>query len=305
MLGVLLLLLVNQSTLFEVNGQLSARPRGRLNIARLESLDGRIVKDTYVGPDGRFRLKKIPEGQYSITVRVGRSRLVRQTISILPAFADKKNRISFKLDVNKAAVEMAAQKVNVAALQVPQKARAELRKAFEAKGDISKVRQHLEAAIKIAPNFEEALNNLGTLHFRDRDYAIARELFERALKSNPESFAARVNLGGALLSLGEFERALQENIKAAGQRPNDSLAQSQLGMSYFYLRRYAEAVPHLELAKKADPLSPALPGLFLAMIREASGDRVGAISEYEEFLKAHPGHSTTEGIERRLASLKL
>ena len=297
--AALLLLLVNQPVRYEVIGQLSCQLRTRFGQVRLESLDGRFVEQTDSGPDGRFRLTKIPDGQYVVTVRIGRIREIRQTISVFPEFADKKRRVSFKLDVEKAIVQQSAQKANVAALLVPDKARTELRKSFEAKGDLEKAQQHLEAALKIAPNFEEALNNLGTIYYRKHDFVAAKDLFERALKTNPESFVGRVNLGGALLGLGQFDRALAENSKAAAQRPTDSLAQAQLGLSFFYLRRLDEALPHLEQAKQTDPFSPALPGLFLAMIHESMGNTSAAIAEYAEFLKMHPNHAASTNVERK------
>src|SRR5262245_61405551 len=137
-LAALLLLLVQQPVRYEVIGQLSAKPRTRFGLVRLESIDGRTVEQTYIGPDGRFRLTKIPEGQYVVTVRVGRIREVRQTIAVIPEFADKKRRVSFKVDVDNAVVQQSAQKANVGALLVPQKARSELRKAYQAKGDLEK-----------------------------------------------------------------------------------------------------------------------------------------------------------------------
>ena len=299
--AALLLLLVNQPVRYEVIGQLSSKLRMRFGQARLESLDGRFVEQTYFGPDGR-RPTKIPDGQYVVTVRIGRIREIRQTISVFPEFADKKRRVSFKLHVEKAIVQQSAQKANVAALLVPNKARMELRKSFEAKGDLEKAQQHLEAALKIAPNFEEALNNLGTIYYRKHDFVAAnRSSFERALKTNPDSFVGRVNLGGALLGLGQFDRALAENSKAAAQRPTDSLAQAQLGLSFFYLRRLDEALPHLEQAKQTDPFSPALPGLFLAMIHESMGNTSAAIAEYAEFLKMHPNHAASTNVERAAA----
>src|SRR5262249_235550 len=205
---------------------------------RLESLDGRFVEQVYFGPDGRFRLAKVPDGQYVVTARIGRIREVRQTISVFPEFPDKKLQVSFKLDVDKAIVQKSPQKATAAGVLGAEKARTELRRSFEAKGDLEKAQQHLEAALKIAPNFEEALNNLGTIYYRKHDFVAAKDLFERALKANSDSFVGRVNLGGALLGLGEFDRALAENTKAAVQRPTDSLAQAQLGISLFYLRRH-------------------------------------------------------------------
>jgi tetratricopeptide (TPR) repeat protein len=142
------------------------------------------------------------------------------------------------------------------------------------------------------------------MSYRDREFDKAREFFERALRANPNSYAARVNLGGALISLGDYDRALQENLKALEMRPSDSLAQSQTGQTLFDLKRYDEALVHLQAAKRVDPMSFTLPGLFIAQIYEIRGDRASALSEYQEFLKVHPGNSYTAFVKRQIARLE-
>jgi len=124
------------------------------------------------------------------------------------------------------------------------------------------------------------------------------------VKANPNSYAAQVNLGGALISLGEYDRALQENLKALEMRPGDSLAQSQTGQALFHLKRYDEALPHLEKAKHVDPMSFTMPGLFIAQIRQFRGDKDGAITEYKEFLAEHPGGPFTTFVRSQLAVLE-
>src|SRR5262249_37153640 len=85
------------------------------------------------------------------------------------------------------------------------------------------------------------------------------DLFQRALSANPNSFVAQVNLGGALVSLGDYERALVENFKALEMRAGDSLAEAQTGQALFHLNRYDEAMQHLQKAKQIDPMSFTLP----------------------------------------------
>jgi tetratricopeptide (TPR) repeat protein len=111
-------------------------------------------------------------------------------------------------------------------------------------------------------------------------------------------------LGGALISIGNYERALVENFKAIAMRPGDSLAQSQTGQAFFHLQRYDEALVHLETAKRIDPASFTLPGLFIAQIRALKGDAAGAIDEYKEFLKTHPGYPDTQWVELQLLRLE-
>ena len=179
-----------------------------------------------------------------------------------------------------------------------------MRRAYDAKGDVEKARRHLQRAIEISPNFDEALNNLGTYYYRDGRFETAANLFQRALNANPNSFVAQVNLGGALVSFGDYERALVENFKALEMRPGDSLAEAQTGQALFHLSRYDEAMQHLQKAKQIDPMSFTLPGIFIAQIRQIQGDREGAIAEYREFLKVHPGHPSSKFAETQLSILE-
>ena len=87
-------------------------------------------------------------------------------------------------------------------------------------------------------------------------------------------------------------------------RADDALAQAQTGESLFYLMRYGEAITHLERAQQLDPMSFALPGVFIARIGASQGDTAGAIAEYKEFLKIHPGHPSTAFVQRQLLELE-
>jgi len=93
-------------------------------------------------------------------------------------------------------------------------------------------------------------------------------------------------------------------LKAVAMRPGDSLAQSQTGQALFFLKRYDEALLHLETAKKTDPMSFTLPGFFIAQIYQIQGEKSRAIEEYREFLRVHPGHAYTALIEARIRALE-
>src|SRR5262249_964167 len=173
-----------------------------------------------------------------------------------------------------------------------------------AKGDSEKAKKHLEKAIEIAPNFEAALNDLGTIYHRRQQYAQAAELFERALKVNPDSITARVNLAGCLIGLKQYMRSLEENLHGLALRPLDALAHAQAGLSLFQLHRYEEAIPHFQQAKVSDPNSPVLPGFYLARSYDALEKHESAIVEYEEFLKAYPRDPARSWVESRLRELK-
>jgi tetratricopeptide (TPR) repeat protein len=299
---ILLALASGQMQKFEVDGEIVSPTRQQFRWVQIESIDRRFVDDGEIDSDGRFILKNIPEGLYKLIV-IAKERDEQRTIEVRPAFADSRGRVAVKLELRDTAGERDRYKVGVGALGVSRKAIEELQRAYEARGDIEKVRQHLQKAIEISPNFDEALNNLGTIYYHDAQFGKAAELFQRALEANPNAFPAQVNLGGALISLGDYGRSLTENLKAVDMRPADSLAQSQLGQSYFYSKRYDDALIHLEIAKRIDPMSFSLPGFFVAEIYQARGEKEKAVEEYREFLRVHPGHPYTTMIEERIRLL--
>jgi predicted negative regulator of RcsB-dependent stress response len=293
------LLLASQ---FQVAGEVT--PARLFRSVEIESIDRRFVDYGMIYADGSFQFKKIPEGLYKITISSQDGRQEQRTIEVRPAFADSRGRIVVKIEVPGARTPTDPFKVGVAALAVSPKAADELQRAYVARGDIEQARQHLQKAIDISPNFAEALNNLGTIYYHKRDFAKAAELFQRGVAANPDFYPAQVNLGGALISLGEYDHALAANLKAVEMRPNDSLAQAQLGQTFFHLKRYDEALAHLETAKRIDPMSFAFPGIFIAQIHQARGDRNAAIAAYDEFLHAHPASDYTDWIEQQLVLLR-
>lgn len=292
------------SVQFQVAGEIAPAAARQFRQVDIESIDRRFVDYGAIDPDGKFLFKKIPEGLYKITISSQDGRQEQRTIEVRPAFADSRGRIAVKIEVPGAKIPTDPFKVGIAALAVSPKAAEELQRAYEARGDIEKARQHLQKAIEISPNFAEALNNLGTIYYHRRDFGKAAELFQRGVAANPNFYAAQVNLGGALISLGDYDRALAANLKAAAMRPDDSLAQAQLGQTFFHLKRYDEALAHLETAKRFDPMSFTLPGLFIGQIYQARGERSAAIAAYNEFLHAHPGSDYTDWIEQQLVLLR-
>ena len=72
----------------------------------------------------------------------------------------------------------------------------------------------LRRAISIDPNFAQALNNLGIVHFDLRKFEEAAEFYEQAIKANSTYPEAHNNLGNALRALGKQEEALEQYQRA-------------------------------------------------------------------------------------------
>lgn len=67
-----------------------------------------------------------------------------------------------------------------------------------------------EAAYKLRPDYEEAINNIGTIYYAEKSYRRATSWFARAVKlapDDPKSAAVYINLGSSWFSRKNYARA--------------------------------------------------------------------------------------------------
>jgi tetratricopeptide (TPR) repeat protein len=237
---------------------------------------------------------------YTLIVAVPRSGELKRTIVVGPSLADAKGRISVELLFEPKPVSEESHQVSVSQLAIPENAQAEYDRAMARleKREVDKAVEHLERAVKLAPRFSGAWNHLGTIAYQSKKYAEAERHFRESLRHDPEAYAPLVNLGGALLSLGKSEESLPINQRAVEARPDDALAHSQLGQSYFYLGRVDDAIKHLKQAKALDAAHFSHPQIVLAEIYARRGDLGSLILELEEFIRLHPDSNMAPGIRK-------
>ena len=135
-------------------------------------------------------------------------------------------------------------------------------------------------------------------------YTLAENHFRKALEADPQAFEPLVNLGGVLLNLGQADEALPLNLHAVLRRPNDALANSQLGMSYFLLRKPDLAGKYLAIAKQLDPEHFSHPQLMLSEIYLQRNELAAAIEELEDFLRRHPDAPEAESVKAKIKRLR-
>jgi len=97
--------------------------------------------------------------------------------------------------------------------------------------------------------------------------------------------------------------ALPFNQRAVRDRPEDALANAQLGMNYFKLDQFDQAEQYLLAAKRLDPAQFYQPQIFLAEIYSRRGNRVAAVRELEEVLAIRPDGPLSDSIRYNLAQL--
>lgn len=259
---------------------------------------------------GRARFKGLLAGSYTVSAIVRGYGEIRQTVVVGPSVADSKGRVRVTLRVRESGTlgESARQRARVSARQlaVADRAWKEYNDAQKdlARRDIEGAVAHLERAVEIAPQFSTAWNNLGTIAYQTRQYEKAAGHFRESLRQDPDAYEPLVNLGGTLLSLGQPDQALPFNLQSALRRPEDALANSQLGMNYHFLGKPDLGIKYLNIAKKLDPAHFSNPQLVLADIYLRRNDGPAAADELEEFLKLHPDWPAAASVRGAIEKLR-
>jgi len=313
MRGALLLMTVvlsarGDTAHYELRGRLLPATRASV---WLHGATAPFEDSTLADDEGRFRFRDLLAGTYTLGAFVPGRGEMRRTIEVGPSRADARKRIELTVEFRDAEFESRdtlrrEAMVSARELAIPDRARREYEDAERrlARRDVEGAIAHFERAVELAPQFSDAWNHLGTIAYQARDYTRAETCFRKALDADPKAFQPLVNLGGVSLNLSKFEEALQYNLYAALTRPNDALANSQLGMSYFYLDKLDLAQKYLTAAKRLDPAHFSHPQVMLAEIALRRQDRTAAAAELAEFLQYHPDSPEAGKIKERLEQLR-
>jgi tetratricopeptide (TPR) repeat protein len=243
---------------------------------------------------GRFRFRDLAPGSYTVTVFVPGRAEIRRTVVASPALAGARKTIDvtipFPSDDERGATRPDYNTVQVRQLAIPDRARHEYEDAEKQLGKRNREEavEHLQEAVRIAPKFALAWNSMGVLAYQTQNYSEAERCFRQAIGAQPGMYEGTVNLGGVLLNLKRPEEALAYNKFAVLERPGDALANSQLGMDYFELKKMDQAEQYLNTAKRLDPSHFSHPQLLLAEIYLSRGDQTAALAELKDFLARFP-----------------
>ena len=305
-MGVLLLFFAVASA-YDVSGRIDPQARAAVS---LHGATTPFTITTESDEAGRFSFKKIASGTYTLAIFVPSRGEARQTIEVGPGSADEHGRVNLIVHLKDSdfVTEPVRRRHAVTAreLAVPDKALREYQDAQKdlQRPDTAAAVKHLEQAVKLAPQFSEAWNNLGTIAYQTRQFPRAEECFRQSLAADPTAFEPLVNLGGVLVTLHKLDEALDYNVRAVLTRPGDALANSQLGMVYFELGQFDQAVKYLERAREIDPAHFSHPQLILAEIHLRRGETRAAADVLEDFLAHHPDYPQAAAVRRNIEKFR-
>jgi len=107
---------------------------------------------------------------------------------------------------------------------------------------------HSQIAVRLAPNYSDAINGVGVGLAREGHMPEAAEEYRRALAIKPQFADAETNLGVALVQQGDIEGGIQHYRRALEIDPDNSNAHVNWGNALVRLNRFDEAIPHYRAA---------------------------------------------------------
>lgn len=290
---------------FEIDGTIQPKVEASVSIF---GANEPFAQAALADASGRFRFSRLRAGEYTVSVMAPGRGEARITVEASAGTADAKGRVRVNIEIPEAAKADFERRHRVAAteLAVTDRARREYDEARKAlaRRDSEAARKHLESAVAISPGFTDAWNNLGTIAYQTKQFERAAECFERALEADPAAYEPLVNLGGVLINLGRMTDARTYNQHAVLARPNDALANSQLGITFFEMGQYGPAEKYLRRACELDPAHFSHPQLALAQIHIRENRRAEAIADLKGFLKVHPDAANAEELRKDIAILQ-
>ncbi len=85
---------------------------------------------------------------------------------------------------------------------------------FHKRGRLQDAKRFYQEALRLDPGYVDALNNLGVLHIRDKDYNAARRSFEKAIQLHPGYVDSYYNLACLYAIEGDARQSLDHLKKA-------------------------------------------------------------------------------------------
>jgi tetratricopeptide (TPR) repeat protein len=131
----------------------------------------------------------------------------------------------------------------------------------------------------------------------------AMEAYRKALELNPAAAGALVNLGTIHYRLRQFADAGKYYLKAIAADPSYALAEFNLGNLHDEQGRLTEAISHYRRALDLNP-SYADAHFNLALICERTGDPLKAVAHWKTYLKLDRSGQWADVARRQLERLR-
>jgi tetratricopeptide (TPR) repeat protein len=317
--GIILVLLSSATLYGQELGNISGQLRlvnGSFPTERvLVTLQGRgaIINSIYCDSEGRFGFYNLVPNPYYVIIEGEGYQPVRHPVNVVPTVAQTNlvHIVLTPLENSRASPE-AAPAANPNLIDVSEytkKFAPGVVKEFEAgvkadgRGDGDAAIRHYQAAIRQAPDFYPARNNLGVTYLKKHDLKAAEAEFRQVIELNRNSSQGYLNLGNVLyltLRNEEARETLQEGLR---KEPRSAMGYYLLGSVQARLGDLGAAENHLKTARDLDPKLPQVP-IALATLYLQTGRKQEAIDTFQSFLQQFPKDPLVPKVKDALSKLE-
>ena len=261
---------------------------------------------------GRFSFIGIPSGHYNIKVLTTGTNYLEYTegvdvVNVVQGGSDSVYKdIYLKIDKRKIPTGIAAISGAVFVQQVPPEALKLYKQGLRDINDSAgKGFIEIEEALKIFPNYYDALDTLGCEHVARKEYEKSLPYLIRAVDVNQRSFSSFYALAYASYELKHRPEALEAARAAVMLQPNSFNAQLLYGTLLRLSGRYEESEKALREAEKLSKNTPVAEVHWqLALLYNRVGRNKEAADELELYLKAQPDARDKKEIQDLIAKLR-
>ena len=280
----------NTRTAYSMRFQVVDRGSQPVNNAVVDvyNFNGSRVMGSNTNLEGRVVFRMSP-GSYVISVKGNDIEDARIDFRVESYDGDRFEQITV---ARKKAAGVAAPSgvITAAMAAVPEKARAEF-----AKGEVklqqkeyAAAKEYFERATHIYPHYAVAFNGIGIADLRSNHPDAAETAFQKAIAADEQHPTGYLNLGKLYLLQRDAAKALAFLQKAATLAPRDAEAQAQLSFAQFATGDCKSALASAARAHAAGTKQGELGHLVAGTCYEASGDVEKARSEYQLYLTEAP-----------------
>lgn len=261
---------------------------------------------------GRFSFTVTRQGNYIIKVLAGGTNYSDHTEAVEIVNITRSSSDNVYLDVY---LKLDKRKINAGIIgiteavfvqEVPDEARRLYNSGIKAVGNNDKTGfEKIEEALKIFPNYYDALNSLGREYVERKEYQRSFPYLIRSIEVNQRSYSSFYALGYAAYQLNQLPEALEAARAATIIQPNSINAQLLYGTVLRLNKDYEKAEKTLLQVKNFSKENPVAEVHWqLALVYNKLNRNKEAADELETYLKIRPEASNKKEIKDLIVKLK-
>jgi len=294
------------SVQLQIHGQIRYSPSGRpaeFVLVRLESWDGASAGETTSDRSGRFTFMGLWKALFIVSVRVQGFTEIKQQVDLRTQVSDY---VQLQLVPEERSAPISQPKHKVIDASIPAAAREEFEKGSDAllsERNVAKGIHHLEKAVRIYPQYVDALLLIGTTYMDKQDWLKAEPAFRQILALDTKSSVGYFALGELYLRQKKYPDAETNMLLGIHLDLKSVQGHFLLGLLYYELGDLVKAGPHVGTALKLNPKF-ARGHLLAANILLRAHQTENAVVEFEEYLNLEPKGQFAEQARQTVAQLK-